>query len=331
MTHTMKAQLINQCGAPTVFYCADLPIPKPNANQVLIKLHATSVNPIETKFRAGHVGKLHFPALLHSDFAGKIIATGELVTQFILGDAVFGNAGAIAGTGTLAEYALADARLVATAPKSIPLHHAAALPLVSITAWEALFDKAQIKPWHQVLIQGGAGGVGHIATQLAKWAGCEVWASASPSKHHFLHTFGANPIDYHEQQAFDQAKAQTIDELGFDVVFDTVGRASLDKAIEMARPNGTAVAIAGRSEHNLQLVHEKNLDLKFEFKTLGTINEHHRAHQGWILRHISRLVDQQKITPIIDETVFTLETVGEAHAYLESGQATGKVVIKITN
>lgn len=218
----MKAQVIRQFGDQSVFELTEIPKPKIKPGHVLIRIHATSVNPIDYKLRSGYIPQItpSFPAILHSDVAGIIEEVGEGVTTFRAGDEVFACAGGIKNEqGALAEFMLADASLVAKKPASLTMAEAAALPLVSITAWEALFEKAQIKPNQHVLIHAGTGGVGHIAIQLAKWAGAKVYTTISSDEKARLATaLGADVvINYREEKVDDYVKRLT-DGKGFDMV-----------------------------------------------------------------------------------------------------------------
>lgn len=170
----MKAQIIEKFGEATEFKVVDLPIPEVIPHHVLIRVLATSVNPVDYKIRGGIVPDIapDFPAVLHGDVAGIIEKVGEGVNNFQPGDEVYGCAGGVKGMGgALAEYMLADAALIAKKPKSLNMRETAALPLVAITAWEGLIEKAQIQSGQTILIYGGTGGVGHIALQLAKSCG----------------------------------------------------------------------------------------------------------------------------------------------------------------
>ena len=178
----MEAMVIRQFGEPGVFEKADVARPQIYPGQVLIKVAATSVNPVDCKIRQGKLAAIapDFPAVLHGDVAGTIEEVGENVDGFNVGDEVYACAGGVKGLGgALAEYILADARLVALKPKHLDFNKAAALPLVAITAWTALIDKAQVQAGQRVLIHGATGGVGHIGMQLAKARGAEVYATCS--------------------------------------------------------------------------------------------------------------------------------------------------------
>lgn len=178
----MQAYVINQFGDATVFQASEVATPENQPGHVLIRVAATSVNPVDYKIRSGAVADIapEFPAILHGDVAGVVEAVGENVEQFKLGDEVYACAGGVKGLGgALTEYMLADADLVAKKPHSLTMAEAAALPLVSITAWEGLIDRAKIRPGQTVLVYGGTGGVGHVGIQLAKWAGAKVYTTAS--------------------------------------------------------------------------------------------------------------------------------------------------------
>ncbi|WP_433968872.1 alcohol dehydrogenase catalytic domain-containing protein [Tunturiibacter gelidiferens] len=177
----------------------ELPRPVPLAGQVLVRVHASGVNPLDTKIRAGKAAhaKQPLPAVLGLDMAGVVEEVGDGVTTLQPGDEVYGMVGGVGGLqGTLAEFVVANAGLVALKPKSLSMRDAAALPLVTITAWEGMIDRAKVHEGQRALVHAGAGGVGHIAVQLAKAFGAEVFATVSAEKRHFVEEFGAVPIDY---------------------------------------------------------------------------------------------------------------------------------------
>jgi NADPH2:quinone reductase len=330
----MKAQVINQFGGPGNFQSADIPKPALLPGHVLIKVHATSVNPVDTKIRSGAVGAIapDFPAVLHGDVAGVIDAVAPDVTGFKVGDEVYGCAGGLKGSGgALAEYMLADADLIAKKPNTLSMLEAAALPLVSITAWEALFVKTKLTKQHTILIHGGVGGVGHIAVQLAKWSGATVYATVrKPEDIALVSAFGADAVINANEEDVDSYVARLTKGRGFDIVFDTVGGPNLDKSLVAAAINGTVVATAARSTHDLSPMHAKSLTLSVVFMLIPILKNQGRAAHGEILTHIARIVDEGKLKPLIDPHRFTLATISDAHALLESGKAHGKVVVSIS-
>ncbi|KOY80273.1 zinc-dependent alcohol dehydrogenase family protein [Lysinibacillus macroides] len=329
----MKSQIIRAFGKPSVFQLENIPKPVLKPGHVLVEVKASSVNPIDTKVRAGVVPAVapEFPAVLHGDVAGIVCAVGEGVTKFTIGDEVYGCAGGFQGTssGALAEFMLADADLLAYKPKNLTMEEAAALPLVSITAWEALFNRTRLRPGQNILIHGATGGVGHVAIQLAKWIGANVYTTASSEKKlEIARRLGADvAINYREESVQDYVQKYT-DGKGFDVVFDTVGGENLDRSFEAAAVHGTVAAIAARSTHDLSPVHAKGLSLHVTFMLLKILNPNLHKDYGEILQRITHVVEEGKLRPLVDATIFTFDEVSEAHQYLESGKALGKVVLK---
>lgn len=330
----MKAMVIDQFGDPDVFRQVELADPKPIPGHLVIRVAATSVNPIDYKLRKGLVPAFapDFPAVLHGDAAGVVEAIGPGVTKFKPGDEVYACAGGFKGLagGALAEYMLADEALVALKPKTITMIEAAALPLVSITAWEALFDRAQIREGQHVLIHAGTGGVGHIALQLAKWGGARVAATVSDEfKATIAKQLGADEIIMYRTEGAADYVARLTGNQGFDIVFDTVGGENLDRSFEAAREGGTVVNIAARSTHNLAPMHQKALSLHVVLMLLTMIGNRERQKHGDILARIAALVDEGRIKPLIDDHKFHFTEAAEAHAYAESGRAIGKVVLSL--
>lgn len=329
----MKAQVIHVFGTPSVFSMQDLPIPALQPGHVLIQVHATSVNPIDCKVRSGLVSALapELPAVLHGDVAGTIKAVGNDVHHFKEGDEVYGCAGGFRGLGgALAEYMLADAKLIAKKPASLSMQETAALPLVSLTAWLALFEKAKLTRNQSILIHGGVGGVGHIAIQLAKWCGAIVYTSVR--KHEdvaIVKSLGADEVINIQEESVAQYKNRLTNDQGFEIIFDTVGGANLDNSFAAAATNGVITTIAARSTHDLTPMHNKALSLHCVLMLLPLLNNKHRENYGKILEKIAHIVDEGKLKPLIDSHQYTLLDVAKAHTLLESGKADGKIVISV--
>jgi NADPH:quinone reductase len=327
----MKALAIEQFGNPNTFKEADLPIPEVLPHHVLIRVAATSVNPVDCKIRQGVVGDIapNFPAVLHGDVAGTIAAVGAGVDRFNIGDEVYACAGGVKGLGgALAEYMLADAHLVAHKPESLTMAEAAALPLVSITAWEGLIDRAKVQPGQKVLVYGATGGVGHIGVQLAKWAGATVYALvSSDEKAAIAHRLGADITINYRHKPVEEFVAEQTDDQGFDVVFDTVGNDNLQNAFKAAKLNGTVVSIVSLSQQDLTLLHAKGLTLHLVFMLIPMLFGVGRAHHGEILSKLAQIVDEGKIRPLLDSKIFSMTEIASAHQHAESGQAIGKVVL----
>lgn len=328
----MKAMVIERFGEPTVFQSADVPVPEVVAGHILIRVAATSVNPVDMKIREGVVADIapEFPAILHGDVAGVIEAVGDGVDSFKVGEQVYGCAGGVKGTGgALAEYILADANLVARKPQSLTMTEAAALPLVSITAWEGLIDRAQVQSGQKVLIYGGTGGVGHIGIQLAKWAGATVYALvSSDEKAAIARELGADATINYRQTPVEDFVAKHTNGQGFDIIFDTVGNDNLQDAFKAAKLNGTVVSLVSLSQQDLTLLHAKGLTLHLVYMLLPMLFGMNRLHHAEILSKIAHLVDQGQVRPLLDTKSFTFADVAAAHAYSGSGAAVGKVVLE---
>ncbi|WP_102346067.1 zinc-dependent alcohol dehydrogenase family protein [Bacillus sp. Marseille-P3661] len=327
----MKAQVIRSFGAASVFQLEDIPLPEVKTMHVLIQVKATSLNPIDTKIRSGVFAKFapEFPAVLHGDVAGIITEVGEGVTEFKPGDEVYGFAGGVRGSGgALAEYMLADARLLAHKPKNLSFAEAAALPVVTITAWDALVKRANIQAGDEILIHGATGGVGHAAVQLAKWIGAKVYTTVStPEKALIAKELGADVvINYKETSVRDYVETYTRGK-GFKYIFDTVDRENLERSIEAASLYGTIVAIAVSQNYNLSPFLLKALNFHVVFIELPILHEEFRYINGEILKKVTPVIEEGKLRPLIDSRRFTFDEIAEAHEYYETKKAVGKIVL----
>lgn len=330
MSATMRAMVIRRFGPPEVFEATELPRPEAGPGEVLIRVAASSVNPVDAKIRRGEVPVgPEFPAVLHADVAGVVAAVGDGVGDFAPGDEVYGCAGGVRGLpGALAQYMVADARLVAPAPRSLPLVESAALPLVSITAWEALVERGAVQSGENILVHGGTGGVGHVAVQLGKWRGARVVTTCgSDLKQAQARALGADAtLDYTASSPEDWVDRQA-NGVGFDLVFDTVGGQVLFDSIAATRIKGRVVTISGRSTLDIKPLFQKGLSLHTVFMLLPMLTGTGREAHGAILREIAGLVDAGRLRPLLDVQRFGFSQVAEAHARLESGQAMGKILL----
>lgn len=327
----MKAQIIESFGSPEVFQLKEIPKPELQLGHVLLQVKASSVNPIDTKVRAGLVQAApDFPAVLHGDVAGVVVTVGEGVTKFQVGDEVFGCAGGFKNMtgGALAEFMLADVNLLAHKPKNISMEEAAAIPLVALTAWEALFNRGRLQAGENILIHAATGGVGHVAIQLAKWAGAEVYTTASTKEKQEIGAgLGADvTINYREVSVQDYVQKYTKGK-GFDLVFDTVGGENLDRSFEAVKIHGTVLTIAARSTHDLSPLHSKGLSLHVTFLLPKMMNKETRKEYGDILEKVAAIIEEGKLRPLIDSNIFSFDEVAKAHEYLESGKHVGKIVL----
>ena len=265
------------------------PVPR----HVLVRIAASGVNPLDTKIRAGVAAHaLHpLPAVLGLDMAGTVEEIGPGITEFKPGDEVFGMVGGVGGLqGTLAEFVTADADLLARKPQKLTMREAAALPLSVLTAWEGLVDRAQVKPGDRVLVHAGAGGVGHIAVQLAVALGAEVFATVSPEKREIAQRFGAVPIDSRDESVDGYGTRLTAGP-GVDIVYDTDGGATLDASFAaVKRSTGRVVSALGWGTHSLAPLSFRGASYSGIFTLLPLLTGEGRAHHGEILRHAAELV-----------------------------------------
>ncbi len=328
----MKAMIIKSYGNSEVFEQADIDTPELVPGHVLVKVAATSVNTVDTMIRS--MGKElplspDLPAVLGMDFAGTIEAIGEGVTDFAVGDEVYGCAGGLADLpGALAEYMLADARLIALKPKTLSMREAAALPLVGITAYEGL-QRAGVSAGQKVLVHGGSGGVGHVALQLAQYFGADVYSTGGGDKQlALIEALGAQAINYRTESVADYVEKCT-GGAGFDVVFDSVGGQNMLSSFEAAALNGQVASTVSLLEIDLTLAHFKGLSLHVVFMLIPMLHNHGRELHGKILQTIAEIVDQGKLKPVVDAEHFDMADVAGAHKRLESGKAMGKVVVSV--
>lgn len=324
--------VINAFGDPSVFTEAELARPEVSNGHVLIKVVASSVNPVDCKIRQGKLAAIApgFPAILHGDVAGIVVQIGDGVAHLQIGDEVYACAGGVKGRqGALAEYMLAEAALVVKKPTNLTLPEAAALPLVFITAWEALIDRATVQAGQTLLIYGGTGGVGSAGIQLAKWKGAHVVTTAgSPEKIALAKQVGADDvINYNEVNEDDLVERFTAGR-GFDVVFDTVGGEHLQHAFQAAAVNGTVVTTSARVQQDLSLMHSKALSLHVVFMLLPMLTGGHTSAHGRILTQLAELVGAGLVKPLLSQVSFGFSHVADAHTFWEAGQAVGKVVLK---
>ncbi|PLS21226.1 zinc-dependent alcohol dehydrogenase family protein [Neptunicoccus cionae] len=328
----MKAMALSEYGPEAPFAQIDLPKPTAGAGQVIVRIEATSVNTIDTMIRnmgtdLGFAPKA--PAVLGMDFAGTIEEIGAGVTDFAVGDEVYGCAGGLADLqGALAEYMPADARLIAKKPISLSMREAAAIPLVGITAYEGL-KRAGVTGGQKVLVHGGSGGVGHIGVQLAQAFGAEVYATdGGEERLSVVRELGAEAIDFKAETVEDYVAKHT-DGAGFDAVLDTVGAANLTNSFNAVALNGHVATTLALAELDLSPAHLKGASLHVVFMLIPMLHDKDRAEHGAILAELARLVDNGALKPIVDAPRFTLEEVGAAYARLSSGKAIGKVVIEV--
>jgi len=328
---TMNAAVLEEFGAQLTL--RSLARPSASRGTVVVRVAASGVNPLDTKIRAGSAAhaRVSPPAVLGLDLAGVVVEVGPGVDAFAVGDEVFGLTGGVGQVqGSLAEYAAVDADLLAPKPAALSMTEAAALTLSVVTAWEGLVDRAAVREGQTVLIHGGAGGVGHIAVQLAGARGASVYATGTGADLDRIRSLGAEPIDYRTTTVAEYVATATQGE-GFDVIFDTLGGPVLDASYEAVRRyTGHVVSILGWGTHSLAPLSFRGATYSGVFTLLPLLTGVGRAHHGEILRAAAALADAGKLRPILHPDGYDLATVLDAHALIESGSAGGKVVVTVT-
>jgi len=333
--NTMKAIVLRDFGSPDVLQMQELPAPAiANDTDVLVRLKAAGVNPLDTKLRAkAGIYPLQSPIVLGCDGAGVVEAVGTAVKRFKRGDEVFFYNFALHGrTGTYAQHTVVDECLLARKPKSLSFIEAAAVPLSFITAWEALHERCHVHANNHVLIHAGAGGVGHIAVQLAKQAGARVATTVGDKeKSDFVRRLGADlPILYKTQDFVDATLAFT-DHRGADIAFDTVGGDTFARCFASVRYGGDVVTLlAPATDTNWGTARSRNLRVSFELILAPVVLGLKAAqrHQGLMLLEATELIDAGKLEIHIGET-YPLEKAADAHRRIEAGGVTGKLVLTI--
>jgi NADPH:quinone reductase len=325
---TMRAAILETHNAP--LRLSTVSTPEVGPREVLVRVRASGVNPLDTKIHAGAAAHARhpLPAILGIDLAGVVEQTGRDVTRFNPGDEVYGMTGGVGGVpGSLAEFAAVDADLLAPKPANLSMREAAALPLIFITAWEGLIDRAALKAGQKVLIHGGAGGVGHVAIQIARAIGADVFATGSAAQRATIEGFGAVFID--RGTAIEAYVAEHTGGRGFDIVYDTVGGKVLDASFEAVRRFGHVVSALGWGTHALAPLSFRAASYSGVFTLLPLLSGEGRAHHGEIMAEATRLVEAGKLAPLVDARRFTLESVGDAYALIRDHAAKGKLVVDI--
>jgi len=328
MPEFMRAAVMDAHGAPLRIGTA--PRPTAGPGQVLLRIAAAGLNPLDLKVMEGAAAHARHPApnIVGMDAAGVVEAVGQGVDRFHEGDQVYGMIGGVGGhQGALAAFAAVDADLLAPKPANLGLREAAALPLAFITAWEGLVDRAGIARGQHVLVHGGAGGVGHIVVQLAKASGAEVFATGSSGRRDDIERSGASFID--RSEAVDDYVRRCTGSQGFELIYDTVGGGALDASFQAVRRFGHVVSALGWGTHALAPLSFKSATYSGVFTLLPLLTGEGRAHHGFILREAAKLVEAGLVTPQVDHRRFTLETVSDAYRALQDGSARGKLVVDI--
>ncbi len=333
----MKAIVITTAGAPEALQLVELPTPQiQNDTEILIRLHAAGINPIDTKLRSRGTFYPHeMPAILGCDGAGVVAEIGKEVERFKVGDEVYFCAGGLgkSGTGNYAEFTVVDERWVARKPTSLSFAEAAAAPLVLITAWESLYDRGRLEAGQKVLIHAGAGGVGHVAIQLAKIKGAEVCTTVgSPEKARLARQLGADNTILYKQTDFVQAVLDWTEGEGVDLAFDTIGGKIFYDTVPAVRVYGDLVTILepNPADGNLKTARSRNLRISLEIMLTPALQGIVAAqlHQTKILEQCATWIDAGKLKIHLSQS-FLLQDAPAAHKVIESGSTTGKISLLI--
>ena len=332
----MKAFVVDRYGRKNGVRAGDMPVPELREDDVLIQIHAAGVNPLDSKIRDGEFKLLlpyRLPLILGHDLAGVVVRVGPRVRRFKPGDEVYARPHKDR-IGTFAEFIAVKEDGVALKPTSLSMEEAASMPLVGLTAWQALIEKGQLAKGQKVLIHAGSGGVGTFAIQLAKHVGATVATTASAANAEWLKQLGADVvIDYKKDDFATILK-------DYDVVLDTQGGNTLEKSLRVLKPGGKLIGIAGPPDPDFAKEIGASLFLKTAMRFLSyrirkAAKRHHVSYSFLFMRangeqlgQIAALVDAGAIKPVIDR-VFPFESTNEALAYVERGRVKGKVVVKV--
>ncbi|MEJ8757140.1 NADP-dependent oxidoreductase [Pontibacter sp. H259] len=314
----MKAFVVNEPGAPETLQFTDLEKPTPQDNEVLVKVRAVSINPVDTKTREGkalyNTLKETAPVIPGWDISGEVVEVGNAVQAFKVGDEVFGMVNFPGHGRAYAEYVAAPETHLARKPRNVPHHEAAAATLAALTAWQVLVNEANIQPGQRVLVHAAAGGVGHFAVQLAKYFKSFVIGTASKQNHDFIRNMGADEtIDYNEEKVEDVVQ-------DVDVVLDSLGEENTRRSLLCLKDGGKIISILGGAKEAVQAEAEKrNIEAK-----------NYLVHSsGQDQAKIADLLSQGKITAHVSH-VYDFEDMAKAHEQVETHKTRGKVVVHVS-
>ncbi|MGI4751229.1 MAG: NADP-dependent oxidoreductase [Janthinobacterium lividum] len=309
----MKAIQIHQFGGVEELKYEEAPMPNINPDDVLVKIYATSVNPVDWKVREGAMKQIpfKFPLILGWDFSGVIKEVGSEVKDFKVGQEVYGKPD-ITRNGTYAEYVAVKANEIAAKPTSVSHTEAASIPLAGLTAWQGIFDHGKTAAGQKILIHGASGGVGTIAVQLAKWKGAYVIATSSEKNIAFLKELGADKVIDYQQQQFEKELKD------LDFVFDTIGGDTQKKSVEVLKPGGILITTVAVEDE--QPFKAKNIQI-MRFMAQSDVEQ---------LKQMADLIDSGKLKPVIDQ-VFPLQEIVKAQELSAKGHTRGKIAIKVTD
>ncbi|MFG2370235.1 NADP-dependent oxidoreductase [Streptomyces sp. NPDC048504] len=334
----MRAFTVERYGGKAGVRVGDVPDPEVGAEDVLVRIHAASINPLDRMIRDGEMKVVlpyKVPFVLGSDLAGVVVEVGAAVTRFAVGDEVFARPDKDR-IGTFAELIAVHQDDVATKPATLTMEEAASLPLVALTSWQVLVERARIQPGQKVLVHAGSGGLGTIAIQLAKELGAHVATTTSTANVELVKRLGADVVVDYKKQAFETVLHD------YDVVLDSLGGETLKKSLDVLKPGGKVISVAGPPDAAFARELGANPFVRLAMSALSfrirrsarrrdvTYSFLFMKASGDQLRGLTRLIDAGRIRPVVD-TVFPFESIREALEYVEAGRAkAGKVVVKMT-
>jgi len=306
----MKAAVIREYGA--AIEISDVPQPALLADSVLIEVHAASVNPVDGIVQAGYLKEMMpitFPFTMGFDVSGVVVEVGDQVSKFKIGDEVFSRPNGMQA-GTIAEYAVIKEEELAIKPSNISHQEAASIPLVGLTAWQAMVTKGNLQKGQKILIHAGSGGVGTLAIQMAKHLGAEVATTTSAVNAEMVKNLGADVVIDYKTQKFEEELSD------YDLVFDMMGGEIMEKSFKILKKGGCLVSIKGEDSKGLA----KQYGVRFEAFFMWP--------SGEMLSQLAQLISDGALKPVIDRT-FSIDQVQEAYGYLQGGRAKGKIVIQV--
>ncbi|MEO7495985.1 MAG: NADP-dependent oxidoreductase [Massilia sp.] len=332
----MKALVLKRYGKAGQLAFADIPKPTIKADEILVTIHAVGLNPIDNMIPKGMfkpILKFALPATMGSDLAGVVVEAGSQVTRFKAGDAVFASTFDL-DVGTLAEFAAVPERVAAHKPVNLDFVQAASIPMVGLTSWQALTERARLKPGQKVFVPAGAGGIGTFAIQLAKYLGARVGTTTSTGNVELVRGLGADEVIDYKRQEFEEVLS------GYDAVLGTTRGDGLEKAVRIVKPGSHVVSLVGPPDAAFARRRGMNFVMKFLFgllsrKIIGLARKRDASYSflfvrpdGGQLAKIGELLEASHIRPVIDK-VFPFMRALEGLAYLEAGRAKGKVVVQL--
>jgi NADPH:quinone reductase-like Zn-dependent oxidoreductase len=332
----MKALVLKRYGGADPLAFTDVPRPTIKPDEMLVQVHAAGLNPIDYMISKGMfkpILKFQLPATMGSDLAGVVVEVGSRVTRFKVGDAVFASLFDL-GTGSLAEYAAVPEHAAALKPANLDFVQAASIPMVGLTSWQALNERAQVKPGQKVFVPAGAGGIGTFAIQLAKQLGAKVGTTTSTGNVDLVRSLGADEVIDYKKHEFEKTLR------GYDTVLGTIRGDGLEKALQIVKPGSSVVSLIGPPDAAFARARGMNFLMKFVFGLLSRkiirLAKKRRARYSFLfvrpdgrqLAKIGELLETSRIRPVIDRIVPFVQA-KEGLAYLEQGRAKGKVVVQM--